>query len=486
MLSTFFSKSPINLQPEQKKVLQLPAMGAILVKGVAGSGKTTIALHRAKYLVDTHRNLFAYNTVIVFTYNRLLSNYLRSIQDTVTTDYSSCERKASSALATYVTNFHKWAYHFMLSYGDVRCKNILSPFQKKEILLSLLAAHPAWGIAQKYIEFLSDEISWIKGKLLLSLDEYQNIARSGRGTSERLSQLQRNEVWCLLTEYNSILAKTKRIDYDDYASVCLDLIDNDRNFSPLYSHIVIDEAQDLTKAQLLVMQRLVQPETKSITVIADSAQRIYKSGFTWAEVGLAFKGKTCVLKRNYRSTIEISRAALSLLNHDPQNAEFTQIESARKGSKLPVIYHAQSAVAQWKYLTFLLADLTKKYKSIVILQKTKADLEASLALLQKLKYSAYILSKSRDIPHEEKDVYLSTYQSIKGLEFNVVIMLDCNADAFSYNTMQKHDDLENLSTERRILFTIMTRAREELYIFSSKLEYSPLLDEIDSEFIEKA
>lgn len=47
----------INLTGEQKKVLFLSETNTIQIKGVAGSGKTTIAMYRAKHLLDTHKDL---------------------------------------------------------------------------------------------------------------------------------------------------------------------------------------------------------------------------------------------------------------------------------------------------------------------------------------------------------------------------------------------------------------------------------------------
>lgn len=124
----------------------------------------------------------------------------------------------------------------------------------------------------------------------------------------------KRDMWQLITLYNSSLEDNHQMDFDDYAIKVLDILDSKPNFVPPFTHIVIDEAQDLNKAQLMVIKQLVSPNTNSITIIADTAQRIYKSGFTWREIGFEFKGRTRILKRNYRSTIEISRAAQSLLS----------------------------------------------------------------------------------------------------------------------------------------------------------------------------
>ena len=93
------------------------------------------------------------------------------------------------------------------------------------------------------------------------------------------------------------------MDFDDYALLCLKIINSKTNFQTPFTHIIVDEAQDLSKAQILVISKIVSDETKSISIIADAAQRIYKSGFTWGEVGLNVRGaRTIEFKKNYRNT----------------------------------------------------------------------------------------------------------------------------------------------------------------------------------------
>ena len=62
---------PIKLIGEQKRVLFLQVTEPIQIKGVAGSGKTTVALYRAKHLIDTQSNLFQEAKVVIFTYNNI-------------------------------------------------------------------------------------------------------------------------------------------------------------------------------------------------------------------------------------------------------------------------------------------------------------------------------------------------------------------------------------------------------------------------------
>lgn len=483
-------KYEIILQPEQEKVLKLDINGTILVKGVAGSGKTTIALHRAKYLIDNYQELFSAHTVVIFTYNRLLSNYLNQIKKTVVTSYSP-EAEAqkqkypiTASLNAYVTNFHKWAYKFMKNYDVKRCENMVTNSEKDRMIKTILTGNSTWSILSKPISFLSEEITWIKGKWIKSLDEYQNTPCAGRGNLTRLTQEQRKEIWALYEIYNKELINQNKADFDDYASICLEIIENAPDFSPPYTHIVIDEAQDLNKAQLLLIKKLVTPKTNSITIIADSAQRIYKSGFTWAEVGFNFKGKTCTLKRNYRSTIEIAKTALSLLNNDPQVEEFTQIETARRGEYIPIIYRTMSYANQWQYIKSELPHLQERYSNIAILVKGKQEIKQFSATLTQGSFQHTILTKDLELPTQNKGIYLCTISSAKGLEFDVVFIINCNDINFSYSFSDGERDEEKISTERRKLFTAMTRAREKLYMTTSDKNSSPFLDEIDSDLVQ--
>lgn len=69
----------INLTGEQKKVLFLPATNPIQIKGVAGSGKTTIAMYLAKHLLDTYSDLFREAEIMNFSYNNSLTQYILSL-----------------------------------------------------------------------------------------------------------------------------------------------------------------------------------------------------------------------------------------------------------------------------------------------------------------------------------------------------------------------------------------------------------------------
>src|SRR5690606_9605566 len=122
--------------------------------------------------------------------------------------------------------------------------------------------------------------------------EYLDAKRTGRGTNDRVTKTDKQTIWEIFSDYNSHLKINDLVDFDDYALICLEIINSNPDFEKPFTHIIVDEAQDLSKAQILVISQIVSEETRSISIIADAAQRIYKSGFTWSEVGLNVRGRT--------------------------------------------------------------------------------------------------------------------------------------------------------------------------------------------------
>ena len=187
--------------------------------------------------------------------------------------------------------------------------------------------------------------------------------RTGRGTSDRVTSSDKEVIWNVYLKYNQELENRGKVDFDDYAIKSLQKIENDPFWKPPFTHIIIDEAQDLNKAQILVISKLVSQETESISIIADAAQRIFKSGFTWSEVGLNVRGgRTIEFKKNYRNSVHIARAALSLLANEEDKSEFTDVEAALSGGEKPIVGYFENFDDQLAYLKGELQNLNNEGK----------------------------------------------------------------------------------------------------------------------------
>lgn len=483
------SLQPIILTGEQKKILFLPPKNPISIKGVAGCGKTTVALYRAKHLIDTYADLFEEANVAIFTFNKALVKYMDTLLPVIPGGYqekSDVLLDVKPGMKIKVTNFHSWAYHFL------KDRNVsLKTLDSSQIYPKIDEAKKKYlehKIAQKSVEFFMDEISWIKGRMICTEDEYIQITRKGRGTIDRVTRTDRPIIWKIYQDYQKIMNECGYVDFDDYALLCLDHMNDDDR---VFSHIIIDEAQDLSKAQLTVLSKLVFTSTQSITIIADAAQRIYKSAFSWAETGIELRGRNNVtLTKNYRNTEEIAEAAYDLLKNDADQEDFTKgsLNTERHGSK-PTWAHFHNHNDEYKFLVEEIRKIrnqsTDHCFSIVVLCRNSKETNTIYNSLRENNISSQFVKEDRIDSFEDDKVNICTMSSIKGLEFDYVFLMDLNDDIFPSRTGMDVEDNEDIQiiTERRLLYVCMTRAKQGL-IMCSFGQPSRFLLEIDSNKID--
>lgn len=476
----------ITLIGEQKKVLFLSPTNPIQIKGVAGSGKTTVALYRAKHLLETQAHLFKETKIVIFTYNKTLAAYITAIKPYISGGYQKdsdeIKPQTQDGLNVQIINFHSWAYHF----AGIQFDQTVMQWKQIEIIESIIKklTSNTSNVLEKNPEFFQEEISWIKGKLFKTKDEYLEAARTGRGTSDRVTKTDKQVIWEVFEKYNQELKSQGKVDFDDYAILALKKIETNPNFIPPYSHIIIDEAQDLNKAQILTISKLVDEQTNSLSIIADAAQRIFKSGFIWSEVGINVRGgRTIEFKKNYRNSAHIARAALSLLEKEQDKSEFTTVETALKGGEKPKVAYYSDFDEQLSHLDdqLILLRNTDNLKNTVVLHRSTSGVKQIKEFLDANGFTTELVKSNLPVNYGSERIKICTMSSVKGLEFNNVFILDLNDNIIPYPPgFIETDDEFHISTERRLLYTCMTRARNTLFLFSSnKQNPSRYLKEID-------
>ena len=463
----------LKLTGAQNRVLTLPIKNPIQIKGVAGSGKTTVAVCRAKHVAASSEDLFRQTRVQIFSYNKNLVKFIRKFL------VSSEERSRVS-----VSTIHSWAYQYLKGCDFWRTRDVASKGTTNEIILHALMTlkqqHPGRSVLLKSLEFYVQEISWMKGRRIFKKQNYLDVKRTGRGTRDRVTTEDRDLLWGVYYYYTHTMSERSIVDYDDYANIAISYIDSDPAFKQPYSHIVVDEAQDLSSSQLLLISKLVNPETNSITIVADAAQKIYKSGFSWSDVGINVRGGRSVeFKRNYRNTQQIAEAAISLLAHDPQPAEFSEHIIPEREGELPEILELHQRESQIEELLKRLDKVDLQTESFVVLHRMTKGVEAIHATLCNRGFSPVKISQSND-DLKDAGLYICTMSSIKGLECDHVVLCDLNEGVLPYSKgFAEADDEQHIITERRLLYTCMTRARKTLVMIATATP-SRYLSEIES------
>ena len=223
----------IKLTGEQKRILALPLRNPKKIQGVAGSGKTTVAIYRAKHLIASDNDLFRSTRIGIFSFTNSLVKYVRSILG-----------PSNGTAQITVTTFHKWAYDFLAKHGFWKTHSVADRSIIDTIIFTSLyelrKRYPSRAILQKRAEFYKEEFAWIKGKGLKE-DDYFEAKRTGRGTSDRVTAQDKDLLWSLYTNYCKVLRDKSYVDFDDFAEVSLKYIDEDNSFTPQFSHIIIDE-----------------------------------------------------------------------------------------------------------------------------------------------------------------------------------------------------------------------------------------------------
>lgn len=436
----------------------------VLVRGIAGSGKTLVMLRKARLTAEKYPD----QTVAVFSYGRPLKNASTLLME----DLNLPNLK--------IHTFHGWA---MSSYYKIMRKKFWMVQKNSDFLgtaidkLKKIEKHRFVQDA-KYKEFLKDEISWIKGKGIERLEEYLEANRRGRGSLVRVTTTDRKFLFKVYSAYND--EKDYRLDYDDFGllfSKNLNKIKDDLKID----HIFIDEAQDLQQVQLLILRKLAR---KSFFVAADKGQKIYKTSFAWKDIGLNIQGgRTKILKESFRSTKPIIQLANSLQRNDSvvNDEEYVATELPTRDGPNPSVIKCPTWEVQDKEIAKAVETIQKDNAeaTIGILARNKKSLFRVRYAIRAVNIEPEIVQQDEGNPYAP-GVKLCTLHSSKGLEFDYVLVIDLNEPDLDEDT----DTDEYWEYERRLLYVSITRACTylQLYFYSKG---SRLLNELDEDLYEK-
>ncbi len=243
-----------------------------------------------------------------------------------------------------------------------------------------------------------------------------------------------------------------------------------------YLAVLIDEAHDFEEAWLKIAARMVAPETNSLLVLYDDAQSIYQTRrrrFSFAGVGIDARGRTQVLKLNYRNTAEVLalavRCAAGLLQardadnddmHDDDALPLVPPASAGRRGPLPVLLIARHAGEEAAWVAERVAAHLAAGRAageIAVLARSKALLRPFDAALREhgINTQSMAAPQHRHFDWRADSLKLLTLHSAKGLEFRLVFVV-----ALHCLPMRG----EPLAEALRLLYVAMTRATHELVL----------------------
>jgi len=455
-----FEKWAVFLHPSQRALVEKDFSGPVRVVGSAGTGKTVVALHRVALTLRKE----AAAKVLLTTFSEPLADSLKDKLAVLIADAPSLSER------TTISSFEQAAVElYMLVTGR---KPYLVGRAKLRGLIKDAAAKT--GLTRYASQFLNSEWEHVIDAWQIDSEAaYASVPRMGR--KNRLGLKQRDELWAVFAEVRAQLrSKALLTAADLFTAVTAHF--RDRDDKP-YSHIVVDEAQDLGVAELRFLSAIVPKRPDALFFAGDIGQRIFQQPFSWRGLGVDVRGRSFTLKVNYRTSHQIRKMADQLL---PENARDADGEADdRKGTVSvfdgaePTIVIAQNEAAEVDAaVTFLLALIEQnvRVEDIAIFCRSNDQLERASRIAELAGLKTTPSPKAR-IPGEA--VLIGTMHLAKGLEFRAVLVVACDEGVLPLasrisDVADEFELDEVVATERQLLYVAATRARDFLFISATE------------------
>lgn len=436
----------------QSDVLYLEPKGNVIVLGTAGSGKTTLAILRAKNL---QTKTDPPQRTLLVTFNRTLVNYLKSLA-------------VNELRYVDVENFHHFALGYLKSMGKPTDRCVIGPTRKRKLISlaisELKTKYPGNPTLNRSTDEFVEEISWIEKSGIKSLDGYVKIERKGRQGSRILRRVRPifYEVYERYLELRS--REGHHYDWEDIASFVIKAFEEDES-ERLYKHVIIDEGQDFSPVMLRSLVNAI-PDDGSLTFFGDAAQQIYGGRLSWRSAGIK-NPKIWEFKENYRNTKQIADLALEIAKMPSFKglADIVEPTSPMAAGPLPARVKFKNEKEETEFVADRASSMGRTQTVAILLRNRRRDQtfinHEKLASLNPIKIHKKMAGWKFDF-----GVYVSTYHSAKGLEFETVILPYCNHENFpSQERISAIGDLEEAkSEESQLLYVGVTRARKRLII----------------------
>lgn len=422
----------------------------MVVLGTAGTGKTTMAVLRARFLADA--GCSNHGPVLLVTYNQALVRYLRHLVPGANNNIR-------------VETYGKFARGYLNSIGEMPAWNgILQTNHLHRMVAGAVgevrATYEPTSFFDLGTEFFIDELAWIADMGIIDLQQYLGIERIGR--KRGLTEPRRKAVWKVRTEYLKA-RKGDGIPYDwnDISTAVLNGLNTDLR-TRKYRHVVIDEGQDLSPEAIRSLKAAVQPGG-TVSFLGDYHQQIYGQGLSFRSCGLEITAVE-TFQDNYRNTAQIARVAIAMSDMPHMGVaseDLVEPKEPSAGGTMPALVKCKDYGAEIAEIQRIAVD--QGAASVVgILTRTLSDADAAVRGMKKVRKLREDGSTTWD---PTPGVYYGTYHSAKGLEFDVVLMPFCTEeDMPNKQVVEAYGNEDAATRDGKLLYVAVTRAKAELTV----------------------
>ncbi len=453
------------LHPEQEKVVNANYSGVAQLSGVSGSGKTCVSVRRALRLAEASTA-----NVLLLTLNRSLACLLRQLVEAACTD-------ASVRARIHVISFFELAQQLLHTlependrlYADVTWKldehvdEVFREYYRRwtnnndaQVLLPLHRSITARGVSGE--TYIREEFNWIRSAVKPS-ERTEYLTKERKGRKFPIIDERRQD---LLKGLEGWEKKMRDVGVIDYLGLTSALTGHLEGIAPLYSNILVDEAQDFGTTELSVIRRLAQPGPNDIFLCGDIAQTILPKHRTLSEAGFGGMARERI-RQNYRNSREILHAAYDVLRNNlheellgDEDLEILDPKFANFSGPVPMALAANSLEEEIAYARIYAATrLQQGAKSVCV---AFAGFSARDVRGFAKKCGVAALDGTYD-PSLAPLVFCDLEQT-KGYEFDTLIIIQCSDGILPPHDAPKEEEFRTSCK----LYVAMTRAKRELIL----------------------
>jgi mRNA-degrading endonuclease RelE of RelBE toxin-antitoxin system len=464
-----WEKWTVFLHPAQRQLVEKDYGGPARVSGSAGTGKTIVALHRAVFLARINPDA----RVLLTTFSDTLANALRTkLRRLISNEPRLGERLEVQAMDTICRRLYE------ANFGR---PHIASPNIIKQYLEEASAGVEGHKFSLHFL--LTEWEQIVDAWQLETWEAYRDVTRLGRKT--RLSEQRRVVLWSIFDRVRAILTSKHLVTYPGmFSRLAPHLAKSDH--LP-FDFTVVDEAQDVSVAQLRFLAALGGGRSNSLFFAGDLGQRIFQQPFSWKALGVDVRGRSRTLRINYRTSHQIRMQADRLLG--PELSDIDGNMEDRRGTisvfngPEPKIMALQTPEDEIKAVNQWLMERRREGVApheIGIFVRSAAEIDRARAAVEMSEIPYKVLDEN--VETMSGHVSICTMHLAKGLEFRVVVVMACDDEIIPsqerIETVTDDADLEEVyNTERHLLYVACTRARDHLLVTSGDVP-SEFLDDL--------
>lgn len=452
----------IFLHPAQRQLVEKDFSGSYRVLGGAGTGKTVVAMHRAKYLAS---KLSGKERILFTTFT---SNLAGDIKDNLR---KICNVEELRRIE--VINLDAWVSQFLRQHGytyTIVYDNTTNDVWDEAIVQS----GENIGFSR---DFFSDEWSKVVvAQESFTQEQYLKASRIGRGT--RLDRKKRMQVWNVFDEYITLTKEKQIRDVDTAMYECRLILEKNLQ-EPPYKSIIVDEGQDFSSNAYRLLRAIAGAERPNdIFIVGDAHQRIYKKRAVLSKCGIFVRGRSSCLRINYRTTEEIRKYAFAFL----KDISFDNLDDEYEGEErcqslthgvYPDIQNFKSASDEYAFIVGEVKRLTEEgidQKDICLVARTHNLLDDYVKAFRDAGIRSYEIKRTKLDDRNFEGVRVATMHRVKGLEFQYMFIVAANKRVIPLSVAIDDTDevsrLSSLVSEKCLLYVALTRAQKAAYITS--------------------